>query len=121
MNTTQLALVSTLSLFIGLPMGVIGMLLWFKGVWPRIMKNIEQGQDLQGTVFFYALPGLLLMVACAVPAIYFGKQLSMQEYDCVGMVRDQLRRGITQDSAEFKERCSYFDRDELFARARGRP
>jgi hypothetical protein len=64
MNHAQLTLYFALSLGIGLPIGVIGMVVWFKRVWPRIRRNAErQGPaDVAGIAamsVFYGSPGLL--------------------------------------------------------------
>jgi ABC-type Fe3+ transport system permease subunit len=123
MNRAQLTFYFAFSLFIGLSIGVVGMLLWIKRVWSRIRKSAErQGPANVGGIavmsLFYASPGLLFFVACGVPAIYFSHLLKQQSY-CVEVVR--TNRGITQDHADLKERCGYFDMNELFAAARGRP
>jgi hypothetical protein len=127
MNHAQLTLYFTLSLFIGLSIGVIGMFLWIKRVWPRIKKNAERSGGAQGHVnvggiavmsLVYASPGLLLLVAFSVPAIYFNHLMKQQLY-CVEVVR--TNRGITQDHPDLKARCGYFDMNELFESARGSP
>src|SRR5262245_25466216 len=81
MNHAQLTFYFALSLGIGLPIGIIGMLMWFKRVWPRIRTNAErQGPaDVAGIAamsVFYSSPGLLLFLACSVPAIYFNHLLN---------------------------------------------
>jgi hypothetical protein len=125
MNHAQLTLYFALSLYIGLPIGVIGMLLWIKRVWPRIRKSAErQGhvnvEGISVMSLFYVSPSLLFFLACSVPAIYFSHLLKQHSY-CIEVVRHNINRGITQDDADLKERCVYFDMNELIARARGRP
>ena len=120
MNYAQLTLYFVLSLVIGLTIGLIGMLVWFKRVWPRIKRNAErQGpKDVAGIALmsvFYSSPGLLFFLACSVPAIYFNHLLKQHWY-CTEVVRHN--RGITQDHPDLKERCGYFDMNELFAEAR---
>jgi len=121
MNHAQLTLYFQLSLFIAVPVGVLGMLLWMKRVWPRIRTNAERIGSVKSIVamsLFYVSPGLLFFVACSVPAIYFNYLLKQQLY-CVEVVR--TNRGITQDNADLKERCGYFDMNELFAKAKSSP
>jgi len=125
MNHAQLTFYFALSLGIGLPIGIIGMLMWLKRVWPRIRTNAErQGPaDVAGIAamsVFYGSPGLLFFLACSVPAIYFNHLLKQHWY-CTEVVRHNINRGITQDHPDLKERCGYFDMNELFAGARGMP
>jgi hypothetical protein len=123
MNRAQLTFYFAFSLSLGLSIGVVGMLLWIKRVWSRIRNSAER----QGPVnvdgiavmsLFYVSPGLLFFLACSVPAIYFGHLLKQQSY-CVEVV--QTNRGVTRDDAFLKERCGYYDMNELFAKARGGP
>jgi hypothetical protein len=123
MNHDQLTLYLAFSLFIGLPMGLIGMLLWTKRVWSRIRKSAERYVHVSvGRIavmsLFYVSPGLLLLLACSLPAIYFNHLLKQQSY-CVEVVR--TNRGIARDHPDLKARCGYFDMNELFASARGGP
>lgn len=121
MNRAQLTLYFALSLGIGLPISAIGMLLWTKRVWSRIRKNTERYGGVEQIAvmsLFYVSPGLLFLLACLVPAIYFSHLLKQQLY-CVEVIR--INRGITQDHADLKARCGYFDMNELFAMARGGP
>jgi hypothetical protein len=125
MNDAQLTLYFALSLGIGLLIGIIGMLAWFKRVWPRIKRNAEgQGPaDVAGIAamsLFFGAPGLLFFLAWSVPAIYFNHLLKQHWY-CIEVVRHNINRGITQNHPDLKERCGYFDMNELFAGARGMP
>ena len=122
MKHDQLTLYFALSLLIGLSVGVIGMLLWIKRVWPRIRKNAESYVHVSVAriavmSLFYASPGLLFLVVCSLPAIYFSHLLKQQSY-CVEVIR--TNRGITKDHPDLKARCGYFDMNELFASAGGR-
>jgi hypothetical protein len=123
MSGAQLTLYFALSLTIGLSIGLAGLLLWIRRVWPRIRKRADRQEpaSIDGIAvmsLFYVSPGLLFFLACSVPAIYFNYLLKQQSY-CVEVVR--ANKGITQDDAFLKERCSYYDTNELFATARGRP
>ena len=125
MNYAQLTLYFVLFLVIGLTIGLMGMLVWFKRVWPRIKRIAErQGpKDVAGIALmsvFYSSPGLLFFLACSVPAIYFNHLLKQHGY-CTEVVRHNINRGITRDHPDLKERCGYFDMNELFAEARGTP
>jgi len=123
MNYAQLTLYFVLSLVIGLTIGLIGMFMWFKRVWPRIRRNAERPgpKSIAGIALmsvFYSSPGLLFFLACSVPAVYFNYLLKQHGY-CTEVVRHN--RGITRDHPDIKERCGYFDMNELFAEPRGTP
>src|SRR5262245_58812541 len=104
MNQAQLSLYFALSLYIGLPLGVVGMLLWIRRVWPRVRKSAESQRHVNMQVIafmslFYVSPGLLSFLACSAPAIYFSHLLKQHAY-CTDVVRHNINRGITQDDRD---------------------
>lgn len=106
-----------LALFGGLPLGVLLAILWAKRILPGLLKGL-QGQShvsisgISARVFVYMIPGLALLIACSVPALYFGNLRKQREY-CLRVI--SVNKGVTKDHPVLQERCGCFDLDELFA------
>lgn len=109
------------TLFGGLPLGIVLAVLWAKKIMPRLLKLVNRQAEKTGVIsisgismqsFFFMIPGLILLIACCVPVLYFGNLRKQREY-CLKVL--EVNKGITKESRFLQERCGCFDLDELFA------
>lgn len=111
------------SLFIGCPAGLVLLVLWQRKVYRRITRT-RHGQrradlgDISAKVFFFSLPGILVMILCAVPAFYFSHLLKQEDH-CIQMIR--VNKGIRPDNPDIREDCGNLDIPQLFSRAQQEP
>jgi hypothetical protein len=119
MTHDQLNLYFWISLGLGLPLGLALTILWAKKILPGLLRwmNRQPVISLRGIsvkAFIYMVPGLLLLIICSVPALYFNYWLKQEQY-CIQVV--QVNEKIEKDHPIFQERCSCLDVDELFLNA----
>lgn len=109
------------TLLSGLPFGIILAVLWAKTIFPRLMKRVNRQASQHGYIsisgismqsLIFMIPGLVLLILCCVPVLYFGNLRKQREY-CLTVVK--VNKGITKESRFLQERCGCFDLDELFA------
>lgn len=105
-----------ISLFVGMPLGVALTILWGRIIFKPLMKGVNSQPviDLAGIsfrAFVYMLPGLLVLILCCAPALYFGNLRKQREY-CLRVVK--TNKGVTRDDERLLERCGCYDLDELF-------
>lgn len=103
----------TLSVLIGIPLGIVLMVLWIKRIFKKVLSN--KG-PLEGTVLIYAFPGLVVFIVCSIPAFYFNYLLKQEGY-CQQLIKANPR--LTKDDSDLLERCGALDINELF-KASGR-
>ena len=105
-----------ISLFCGMPLGILLMILWGRRIFGRLKKAMEQQPHLDISwiamrSLVLMLPGLLIFVLCCVPALYFG-DLRKQRVYCLKVI--EVNEGIAKDNPWLIERCGCLDLDELF-------
>ena len=109
------------TLFGGLPLGIVLAVLWGKKIMPRLLRLVNRQAERTGVIsvsgislqsLFFMIPGLVLLVACCIPVLYFGNLRKQREY-CLKVL--EVNKDITKDSRFLQERCGCFDLDELFA------
>jgi len=105
-----------LTLFGGFPLGIGLMIIWAKKIFPALMKRINQDRHIAVSTIatrslFYMIPGLVLLILCCIPMLYFGNLRKQREY-CLQVVR--VNKGITKESTFLLKRCGEYDLDELF-------
>ena len=109
------------TLFGGLPLGIVFATIWAKRVLPRLLKRVNEYVERHGVIsisgisvqsLVYMTPAFILLIACCVPAFYFGNLRKQREY-CLKVL--EVNKGITKESSFLQERCGCFDLDELFA------
>ena len=78
-----------------------------------MVKNLEKNGVYAVAVktFFYMFPGIIAMIICCIPVLYFGGLYSQEDY-CKQVIK--VNKWITKDSITLQERCSAFNLDELF-------
>ncbi len=110
-----------LTLGVGLPLGVVLYVMWVKRIFPAMMRSIDREkrvdvESIAMKALFFGFPGLVMMMVCAIPVIYFGHLRKQFDY-CVQVVR--VNKQITRESEDLRERCGGYEVEELF-RAAGR-
>jgi hypothetical protein len=116
MNHDTLSTALTLSTYIGIPLGLLLFVWWYKKVFGRLVKNLEKSKTIHLEVvaikaLFYSFPGLVLFIACSVPALYFNYLLKQEDY-CKQFI--EVNKGIKKDDADLIKRCGALDIDALF-------
>jgi hypothetical protein len=110
-NTIVIAL--ALSVLIGIPLGIVLMVLWIKKIFKKVLGS--KG-PLEGAVLIYAFPGLVVLIVCSIPAFYFNYLLKQEDY-CQQLVKVNPR--MTKDDPALLKRCGALDIDALY-KASGR-
>lgn len=108
-----------LTMGVGLPLGILLYVMWVKKIFPAMMRsmNKEKRVDLESVAMkalFFGFPGLVMMIVCAIPVIYFGHLRKQFDY-CVQVV--QVNKQIERGDDDLKERCGAYDVEELFREA----
>lgn len=123
MNHATISTYFNLSLFIGLPLGLLLIVLWARRVHPPLVRSIER----QGVVNLHAVairgtpynaPGIIAFILCALPALYFNYLLKQHDY-CSEVVK--VNKGIAKNDADLQARCGRFDIEALFERSKNPP
>jgi hypothetical protein len=114
----------TVSLIIGMALGVLLAILWAKKIFRKLLGSMERHAAQNGRVslnitavqtLFYMLPGLLALIACCIPAIYFNYLLKQENY-CQQLIKVNQR--MTKDAPSLLKHCGALDLDALFKSAR---
>lgn len=124
MSHDTLTLFFWLSLGIGMPAGLALALLWAKKILPGLLRKVDKNTEQTGrlSLMYVALtaslrfiPGLVLLILCCIPALYFNNLLQQEQY-CIEVIRVNKGR-VTKTSPIIAERCSCLDVEGLFQAA----
>jgi hypothetical protein len=120
MNHSTLTLYFNWSLWIGLPLGLLLLVLWQRKIYKPLVRHLEKQQrvNLQGVAMktlIASMPGLIACIVCVIPAFYFNHLLKQHDY-CLEVVR--VNKGMAKNDAMLVERCGRLDVDELFERSK---
>jgi site-specific recombinase len=117
MKHDSLVLALTLSLAIGLPLGILLFAMWARFIFKRLLKSLEKNDThisldvIAMKTLFYCFPGLLLLILSAAPGIYFNSLLKQEDY-CKELIR--ANKGISKTDETLEQRCGKLDIDALF-------
>lgn len=115
MTQASIALLSSLSMFLLIPLGIVLMGWWcVKFAYPRVVAGGGGARAVSMRTLVYMAPGIAMLVLLSMPAFYFGHLRSQATY-CHELIRVNH---IARDQAdELGDRCDGLDLDELFADA----
>ena len=128
MGHDTLTLFFWLSLGFGLPAGLLLAVLWAKKIFPGLLQKVNRSMEETGrlslsyvaiTASLQFIPGLVFLILCCVPALYFNDLLQQEQY-CIQVIRVNTGR-VTKNSPIIAERCARLDVEALFQAAGSPP
>jgi len=124
MNHITITILFWISFILGTILGFYLLIWWVKRIWKKLNNSINKGTQNNPTIdintigiksIIYSSPGLILMIICFIPSIFFNGLIQREDY-CISIIN--VNKGIQKNDAFIIERCSCLDVNELFVRAK---
>ncbi|HKE20208.1 MAG TPA: hypothetical protein VKB80_35280 [Kofleriaceae bacterium] len=113
MSQSTVAVGYHVALGLGLGAAAAVLIWWGRKVFPPFLRRRERGAPI-ALAAIYMMPGMIIAIACCVPAFYFAHLRKQEDY-CLELIRVNHISSATQ--ADLVERCGGLDLEQLIRRS----